>query len=177
LRDRHGRREGSSARWEIGIRDNNFLWVCSDASSRIRSLIGIKRGVRWKDYGGLRHPDIVSIEVLPNTGPPVRIFNVYNRHTLRSVNLLDELQHAERWIVAGDMNAHHPRWSRAARETSEDWRHVLPIVNVGSLAIEPGTITRIGSTGQRSSTIDLVISGPRHGIDSLSAIIAEDVRT
>jgi hypothetical protein len=38
-------------------------------------------------------------------------------------------------------------------------------------------ITRIGSAGQRSSTIDLVISGPGHGIDSLSAIIAEDVRT
>jgi hypothetical protein len=35
----------------------------------------------------------------------------------------------------------------------------------------------IGSAGQRSSTIDLVISGPGHGIDSLSAIIAEDVRT
>jgi hypothetical protein len=59
-----------------------------------------------RDYGGLRHPDIVSIEVLPNTGPAVRIFNVYNRNTLRSVNLLDELQHAEHWIVAGDMNAH-----------------------------------------------------------------------
>jgi hypothetical protein len=138
---------------------------------------GIKRGVRWRDYGGLRHPDIVSIEVLPNTGPAVRIFNVYNRNTLRSVNLLDELQHAERWIVAGDMNAHHPRWSRADREPSEDWRHVLPIVNAGTLAIEPGTITRIGSAVQRSSTIDLVISGPGHGIDSLSAIIAEDVRT
>jgi hypothetical protein len=119
-RDGHGQREGSSGRWEIGIRDNNFLWVCSDGSSRIRSLIGIKRGVRWRDDGGLRHPDIVSIEVLPNTGPAVRIFNVYNRNTLRSVNLLDELQHAERWIVAGDMNAHHPRWSRADREPSED---------------------------------------------------------
>jgi hypothetical protein len=75
------------------------------------------------------------------------------------------------------MNAHHPRRSRAGREPSEDWRHVLLIVNAGTLAIEPGTITRIGSTGQRSSTIDLVISGPGHGIDSLSAIIAEDVRT
>jgi hypothetical protein len=96
---------------------------------------------------------------------------------LRSVNLLDELQHAERWIVAGDMNAHHPRWSRADREPSEDWRHVLPIVNAGTLAIEPGTIIRIGSTGKRSSTIDLVISGTGHGINSLSAIIAEDVRT
>jgi hypothetical protein len=39
------------------------------------------------------------------------------------------------------------------------------------------TISRIGSAGHRSSTIDLVISGPGHGIDSLSAIIAEDVRT
>jgi hypothetical protein len=100
-----------------------------------------------------------------------------NRNTLRSVNHLDELQHAERGIVAGDMNAHHPRWSRADREPNEDWRHVLPIVNAGTLAIEPGTITRIGSAGQRSSTIDLVISGPGHGIDSLSAIIAADVRT
>jgi hypothetical protein len=72
-RDGHRQREGSSGRWEIGIRDNNFLWVCSDGSSRIRSLIGVKRGVRWRDYGGLRHPDIVSIEVLPNTGPAVRI--------------------------------------------------------------------------------------------------------
>jgi hypothetical protein len=167
----------SSGRWENGIRDNNFLWVCSDGSSRIRSLIGIKRGVRWRDYGRLRHPDIVSIEVLLNTGPAVRIFNVYNRNTLRSVNLLDELQHTERWIVAGDMNAHHPRWSRVNREPSEDWRRVLPVVNAGTLGIEPGTITWIGSTGQRSSTIDLVISGPGHGIDSLSAIIAEDLRT
>jgi hypothetical protein len=131
-RDGHGQREGSSGRWEIGIRDNNFLWVCSDGSSRIRSLIGIKSGVRWRDYGGLRHPDIVSIEVLPNTGPAVRISNVYNRNILRSVNLLDELQHAERWIVAGDMNAHHQRWSRADREPSDDWRHVLPIVNAGT---------------------------------------------
>jgi hypothetical protein len=96
---------------------------------------------------------------------------------LRSVNLLDELQHAERWIIAGDMNAHHPRWSRADREPSEDWKHVLPIVNAGTLALERGTITRIGSTGQRSSTIDLVISGPGHGIESLSAIIPEDVQT
>jgi hypothetical protein len=95
-RDVHGQREGTSGRWDISIRDNNFLWVCSDGSSRIRSLIGIKRGVRWRDYGRLRYPDIVSIEVLPNTGPPVRIFNIYNRNTLRSVNLLDELQHAER---------------------------------------------------------------------------------
>jgi hypothetical protein len=75
------------------------------------------------------------------------------------------------------MNAHHPRWSRADREPSEDWRHVLQIVNAGTLAIEPGTITLIGSTGQRSSTIDLVISGPGHGIYFLSAIIADDVRT
>jgi hypothetical protein len=75
------------------------------------------------------------------------------------------------------MNSHHPRWSRADREPSEDWQPVLPIVNAGTLAIEPGTITRIGSAGQRSSTIDLVISGPGHGIDSSSAIIAEDVRT
>jgi hypothetical protein len=73
--------------------------------------------------------------------------------------------------------AHHPRWSRADREPSEDWRHVLPIVNAGTLAFEPGTITRIGSTCQRSSTIDLVVSGPGHGIDSLSTIIAEDLRT
>jgi hypothetical protein len=143
-RDEHGQREGSSGRWVIGIRDNNFLWVCSDGSSRIRSLIGIKRGVRWRDYSGLRHPDIVSIEVLPDTGPAVRIFNVYNRNTLRSVNLLDELHHAECSIVAGDMNAHHLRWSRADREPSEDWRDVLPIVIAGTLAIEPGTITRIG---------------------------------
>jgi hypothetical protein len=45
------------------------------------------------------------------------------------------------------------------------------------LAIELGTITRIGSVGQRSSTIDLVISGPGRGIDSLHATIAEDLRT
>jgi hypothetical protein len=109
--------------------------------------------------------------------PPKSNFNVYNRNTWRWVNLVDELQHAERWIVAGDMNAHYPRWSRANREPSEDWRHVLPIVNAGTLSIEPGTITRIGSAGQRSSTIDLVISGPEQGIDSLSAIVAEDVRT
>jgi hypothetical protein len=44
------------------------------------------------------------------------------------------------------------------------------------LAIEPGTITRIGSTGQRSSTIDVVISGPGHGIGSLSVIIAKGPR-
>jgi hypothetical protein len=159
-KDGHGQREGSSGRWEIGNRDNNFLWVCSDGPSRIRPLIGIDRGVRWRDYGGLRHPDIVSIKVLPNPGPAVRIINVYNRNTLRSVNLLDELQHAKRWIVAGDMNAHHPRGGKADREPSEDWRHVLEIVNAGTLAIEPGTITCIGSAGQRSSTIDLMISGP-----------------
>jgi hypothetical protein len=41
-----------SGKWEIGIRDDNFLWVCSDGQSRIRSLIGIKRGIEWRDYGG-----------------------------------------------------------------------------------------------------------------------------
>jgi hypothetical protein len=172
-----GQRTRLGGKWEIGIRDNNFLWVCSDGSSRIRSLIGIKRGVRWRDYGGLRHRDIVSVELLPNIGPAVRIFNVYNRNTLASVNLLNELQDAHPWIVAGDMNAHHPSWSRADREPSEDWRNVLPIVNAGTSAFEPGTVTRIGSTGQRSSTIDLVISGPGHGIDGLEATIADDLRT
>jgi hypothetical protein len=42
---------------------------------------------------------------------------------------------------------------------------VLSIVNAGALAIEPGVITRIGSTGQRSCTIGLVISGPGQGVD------------
>jgi hypothetical protein len=96
---------------------------------------------------------------------------------LRSVNVLDELEHAARWIVAGDMNIHHLCWSRADRKSIDDWRHVLPIVNAGTLAVEPGTIMRIGSAGQRSITIDLVISRPGHGIDSLSSIIAEDLRT
>jgi hypothetical protein len=75
------------------------------------------------------------------------------------------------------MNAHHPSWSRADREPGEDWRNVLPIGNVGTSAFEPGTVTRIGSTGQRSSIIDLVISGPGHGIDGLDATIADDLRT
>jgi hypothetical protein len=70
-----------------------------------------------------------------------------------------------------------PRWSRADREPSEDWRNVLPIVNARTQAIEPGIITRIGSEGQRSSTIDRFISGPGRGIDSLHATIAEDLRT
>jgi hypothetical protein len=172
-----GQRTRLGGKWEIGIRDNNFLWVCSDGSSKMRSLVGIKRGVRWRDYGGLRHRDIVSVGLLPNIGPAVRIFNVYNRNMLASVNLLNELHDAHPWIVAGDMNAHHPSWSRADREPSEDWRNVLPIVNAGTLAFEPGTVTRIGSTGQRSSTIDLVISGPGHGIDGLEATIADDLRT
>jgi hypothetical protein len=80
-----GQRTRLGGKWEIGIRDNNFLWVCSDGSSRIRSVIGIKRGVRWRDYGGLRHHDIVSVELLSNIGPAVRIFNVYNRNTLATV--------------------------------------------------------------------------------------------
>jgi endonuclease/exonuclease/phosphatase family metal-dependent hydrolase len=140
-------------------------------------LIGIKRGIQWRDYGGLRDADVVSIELVQPNRTPVRIFNIYNRNTLSRINLASELNSATQWIVAGDVNAHHPRWSRADREPSDDWRNVLPIVNAGTLAIEPGTITRIGSVGQRSSAIDLVISGPGRGIDSLHATIAEDLRT
>jgi hypothetical protein len=71
-----------SGKWEIGIRDNNFLWVCSDGQSRIRSLIGIKRGIQWRDYGGLRDADVVSIELIQPNRTPGRIFNIYNRNTL-----------------------------------------------------------------------------------------------
>jgi hypothetical protein len=45
-----------------------------------RSVIGIQRGIYWRDYEGLRYPDIVVIEVPPNKGPVVRIFNVYNHN-------------------------------------------------------------------------------------------------
>jgi hypothetical protein len=92
------------------------------------------------------------------------------------VKLLNELQDAYPWIVAGDMNAHHPSWSRADRKPSEDWQNVLPIVHAGIFAFERGTVTRIGSTGQRSSTIDLVLSGPCHGIDGWEATIADDLQ-
>jgi hypothetical protein len=59
----------------------------------------------------------------------------------------------------------------------EDWRNVLLIVNAGTLAFEPGTVTRIGFTRQRSSIIDLVISGPGHSIGELEATIADGLRT
>jgi hypothetical protein len=127
--------------------------------------------------GGLRDADVVSIELIQPNRTPVRIFNIYNRNTLSQINLASELNSATQCIVAGDLNAHHPRWSRADREPSEDWRNVFPIVNAGTLAIEPGTTTRIGSVGQRSSTIDLIISGPGRGMDSIHATIGEDLHT
>jgi hypothetical protein len=83
--------------------------------------------------------DCGTVELLPNIGPAVRIFNIYNRNTLATVNLRNELQDAHPWIVAGDMNAHHLSWSRADRDPSEDWRNVLRIVNAGTLAFERGT--------------------------------------
>jgi hypothetical protein len=115
-RDGYRQREVSSGRWEIGIRDNNFFWVCSDGSLRIRSLISINRGVLWRDYGGLRHLDIVSIEDVPDIWPVVRIFKIYNRNTLRSVNLLNKLQDAERWIVASNMNATPPTLEQGTQQ-------------------------------------------------------------
>jgi hypothetical protein len=76
-----------SGKREIGIRENNFLWVCSGCQTRIRSLIGIKRGIQWRDYGGLRDADIVSIELIQPNRTPVRIFNIYNRTPLAESTL------------------------------------------------------------------------------------------
>jgi hypothetical protein len=69
----------------------------------------------------------------------------------------------------------YPRWRRAECNPRNDCEHVLLIVNAGTLAIKLGPITCIGSIGEWSSTIDLVIGGLGHGIDSLSVLIAEDI--
>jgi hypothetical protein len=56
-------------------------------------------------------------------------------------------------------------------------QRLLAIVNARTLPIELRTITCIGLAGQRSSIIDVVIRGLGYGIDSLSVIITDKVRT
>jgi hypothetical protein len=105
------------------------------------------------------------------------VINIYNRDILGKIDVLKEVESADKWVIAGDMNAHHPRWSQADREASGDYQNVLNILNEGSLAIEPGTVTRPGYSGQRPSTIDLVITGPRNSLTTIEASIAEDIQT
>jgi hypothetical protein len=100
------------------------------------------------------------------------VINIYNRDILGKIDVLKEVESADKWVIAGDMNAHHPRWSHADREASGDYQNVLNILNEGSLAIEPGNVTWPGYSGQRPSTIDLVIIGPRNSLTTIEASIA-----
>jgi hypothetical protein len=124
-------------RWVIWIRDNNFRLDWAPGSTRMRTRIGIKRNVTWRDDGGIRHPDTLGIDLLSSNGEEIRVINIYNRDTLGQIDDLKEVESAEKWVIAGDMNAHHPRWSHADREANGDYQNVLNILNEGTLAIEP----------------------------------------
>jgi hypothetical protein len=69
--------------------------------------------------------------------------------TLPLVNFANEIADTHPGIFAGDMNAHYLSVSKADCEPTEDEESIHQIVNASILAFEPGTGTRIGSTGQR----------------------------
>lgn len=82
------------------------------------------------------------------------------RWTIERINIVRIVREASRWVVAGDFNATHPRWTGKAGVRGA-WREVLKLLQQGVLANSVGkpTFQRVLRSGIiQESTIDLTIS-------------------
>ena len=99
----------------------------------------------------------------------VNLINVYypnGSKTEAQVTWLRQLDSdRSSWVVGGDFNVSHRLWDPTANHNSGE--HLAnTVVDSNLTLLNDGSITRIGSTGQRNSAIDLTLVTPDLGLDA-----------
>jgi hypothetical protein len=126
--------------WDAKILDANFIYIHGVGDNKPYVLTAIRKYMNWNDYGGVRGPERVGIEIRKT-----RVINVYHHKekTLDITGIKREISDSnlKRWVCAGDFNCHHSLWDGDGRESAWSWREVKELIEYGRLMIEPGTST------------------------------------
>jgi hypothetical protein len=89
--------------------DANFIYIHGIGDNKPYALTAIRKDMNWNDYGGVRRPERVGIEIRKT-----RMINVYHHRekTLDITGIKREIldSNLKRWVCSGDFNCHRSLW-------------------------------------------------------------------
>ncbi|KAJ9436081.1 putative RNA-directed DNA polymerase from transposon X-element [Diplonema papillatum] len=109
--------------------------------------------------------DCVAVEITRIGLPPLRVYNVYRPPRKEGRDLcMEPFPMDDHVVIAGDLNVHHPDWSRGAENTGgkilRDW-----LVEASAMTLnDPSVSTMAYRPHARYSSPDVVISTPTSNI-------------
>ncbi|KAJ5710399.1 hypothetical protein N7488_004555 [Penicillium malachiteum] len=147
---------------------HELLWPEGDERPRMCMFVS-RKVARWTHYAHSK--DVQELRIDTVSAGQLRIFNVYNEvgmwfglDVLKSVVSLVSERRRTLSIISnlfvGDFNLHHPAWGGDMACEDPRAADVVELMDSADLDLwlEPGTQTRMGSGGQGSTSIDLVLA-------------------
>ena len=155
--------------------------IC-DHNSKTYAAIYIRKDVDYKiiqppvpkDTDGLY---CVAVKVKINYMSTLNIVSVYYPRGPDGNNSdwLRTLEHSEKWLIAGDFNAHSPFWDKDCQYVSNN-RFVENIVDSGLVLLNDGRITRLPDNPKhKASAIDLTFLSPDLAINCIWDITTDSL--
>ncbi|KAJ5638941.1 hypothetical protein N7528_001331 [Penicillium herquei] len=147
---------------------HELLWPEGDERPRVCMFVS-KKLAKWTHYAYSK--DVQELRIDTVSAGQLRIFNVYNEDgvwggldTVKDV--VPPVSERRRTpsiissLVLGDFNLHHPAWGGDTACEDPRAADIIELMDSADLDLwlQPGTVTRMGSEGQNSTSIDLVLA-------------------